>query len=139
MADNIKEGGQTGLNDFEEKIKQIKAKHMKRDNTTELKKETESESDIMRRQKLLVNPKLKDIVSLFNNEPYEENRRSKIVSTYKSNLLMSSVNQIPKRYNASSKNDSGLDFNKADKQVKLEIKDQINALKISMISGGRDN
>jgi hypothetical protein len=137
------------LNDFEEKIKRIKAKHLSRDFDSE-KKQTDLESELQRRQTLLVNPKLKDIVNLFDDEFTKEDKGHKNTA-HQNNMLINGVNKIPMNFTNTKKIDSAMkEFSKTqafenraksplDKWQQSEVKDKINALKLSMLNGREES
>jgi hypothetical protein len=126
------------FDNFEDKIKFIKAKHMSRDFDSEMKEENE----LQRRQRLLVNPKLKWLVSLFDNCTSKEIEKGSYNDKLKG---ISKVNHIPRNFYESKNDPDMVNFNKTMAQENrisskspIEVKDKLKALKISLFSERND-
>jgi hypothetical protein len=105
---------------FEEKIKQIKAKHMSRDFNSENKDNDE------KLKKFLSNPKLKEIVSLFDNN---NNRSKKVDFAYENNS--STKKNFNKR---NSEIIVGSYKPNIEENPQIEVKDRLKFLRMSLIS-----
>jgi hypothetical protein len=147
-----KETNKPFIDEFEEKLKSIKSKHLSKDVTAEAKKsETEADNDRVKRQKLLINPRLREIVNMFDPEvanKEDKNSNNKIIINYKSNTYINNnINEVPRNYfNRVNKfsinyNDNiRLPSNTEGKAVKpVDVKDKIKELKLSILSDRGDN
>jgi hypothetical protein len=132
----IKGNNKLNKDDFEEKLNTMKSKRISRPIFNE-KRESNYDNQA-RRQKLLINPKLSDIMYIFDPELLKGNEKISKLLKYKNNKLNNQETTFRlNRYN-SDIFETNTKFHET-KSKSPEVKDKLKNLKLSFLSDRGDN